>query len=135
MLAGGGPDHGPPRRAGVYGMANFDADTLHELRDVRELRIRTGKHPKDRGDDLDRRSRRRGLRALVARRQGTLVPGPRGGWARHIGVAREDLGIGRHMMRADFGELGQALRFEPGEKTREPRRRRRRVCSGCGYAR
>jgi hypothetical protein len=27
-------------------MANFDADTLRELRDVRELRIRTGKHPK-----------------------------------------------------------------------------------------
>ena len=26
-------------------MANFDADTLRELRDVRELRIRTGKHP------------------------------------------------------------------------------------------
>ena len=27
-------------------MANFDADTLRELREVRELRIRTGKHPK-----------------------------------------------------------------------------------------
>jgi hypothetical protein len=27
-------------------MANFDADTLQELRDVRESRIRTGKHPK-----------------------------------------------------------------------------------------
>jgi hypothetical protein len=27
-------------------MANFDADTLRELRDVRELRIRTGKHRK-----------------------------------------------------------------------------------------
>ena len=27
-------------------MANFDADTLRELRDVRELRIRTGKHLK-----------------------------------------------------------------------------------------
>ena len=27
-------------------MAKFDADTLRELRDVRELRIRTGKHPK-----------------------------------------------------------------------------------------
>jgi hypothetical protein len=27
-------------------MANFDADTLRELRGVRELRIRTGKHPK-----------------------------------------------------------------------------------------
>ena len=27
-------------------MANFDADTLRELRDVRELRIRTEKHPK-----------------------------------------------------------------------------------------
>ena len=27
-------------------MANFDADTLRELRDMRELRIRTGKHPK-----------------------------------------------------------------------------------------
>jgi len=27
-------------------MANFDADTLQELRDVRELRIRTGEHPK-----------------------------------------------------------------------------------------
>jgi hypothetical protein len=37
---------GPARRAGDYGMANFDADTLRELRDVRELRIRTKKHPK-----------------------------------------------------------------------------------------
>jgi hypothetical protein len=27
-------------------MANFDADTLRELRDVRELAIRTEKHPK-----------------------------------------------------------------------------------------
>jgi hypothetical protein len=27
-------------------MANFDADTLRELRDVRELRIRTAKRPK-----------------------------------------------------------------------------------------
>ena len=27
-------------------MAKFDADTLRELRDVRELRIRTEKHPK-----------------------------------------------------------------------------------------
>jgi hypothetical protein len=27
-------------------MANFDADTLSDLCDVRELRIRTGKHPK-----------------------------------------------------------------------------------------
>jgi len=27
-------------------MANFDADTLRELRDVRELRIRTKRHPK-----------------------------------------------------------------------------------------
>ena len=27
-------------------MANFDADTLRELRDVRELRIRTEEHPK-----------------------------------------------------------------------------------------
>jgi len=27
-------------------MANFDADTLRELRDVRELKIRTEKHPK-----------------------------------------------------------------------------------------
>jgi hypothetical protein len=27
-------------------MANFDAETLRELRDVRELRIRTGKHSK-----------------------------------------------------------------------------------------
>ena len=27
-------------------MANFDADTLRELRDVQELRIRTEKHPK-----------------------------------------------------------------------------------------
>jgi hypothetical protein len=27
-------------------MAKFDADTLREMRDVRELRIRTGKHPK-----------------------------------------------------------------------------------------
>jgi hypothetical protein len=26
-------------------MANFDADTLRELHDVRELAIRTGKHP------------------------------------------------------------------------------------------
>jgi hypothetical protein len=47
MLAGGGRDRGrPPRRAGDYGMTNFDADTLRELRNVRELRIRTGKHPK-----------------------------------------------------------------------------------------
>jgi len=37
---------GPPRRARDQGMANFDADTLRELRGVRELRIRTGKHPK-----------------------------------------------------------------------------------------
>jgi hypothetical protein len=27
-------------------MADFDTDTLRRLRDVRELRIRTGKHPK-----------------------------------------------------------------------------------------
>lgn len=27
-------------------MAKFDAETLRELRNVRELRIRTGKHPK-----------------------------------------------------------------------------------------
>jgi hypothetical protein len=27
-------------------MAKFDADTLRRLRDARELRIRTGKHPK-----------------------------------------------------------------------------------------
>src|ERR1700758_3831166 len=27
-------------------MANFDADTLRELRDVQEVRIRTEKHPK-----------------------------------------------------------------------------------------
>ena len=27
-------------------MAKFDADTLRELRDVKELRIRTEKHPK-----------------------------------------------------------------------------------------
>ena len=27
-------------------MADFDTDTLQKLRDVRELRIRTGKHPK-----------------------------------------------------------------------------------------
>ena len=47
MLAGGGAiEGGPPRRTGDYGVANFDADTLRELRDVRELRIRTGKHPK-----------------------------------------------------------------------------------------
>ena len=26
-------------------MTNFDADTLHELRDVQEVAIRTGKHP------------------------------------------------------------------------------------------
>ena len=47
MLAGGGAiEGGPPRRTGDYGMANFDADMLREIRDVRELRIRTGKHPK-----------------------------------------------------------------------------------------
>jgi hypothetical protein len=27
-------------------MTNFDADTLRELRDVREIAIRTGRHPK-----------------------------------------------------------------------------------------
>ena len=27
-------------------MANFDADTLHELRHLQEIAIRTGKHPK-----------------------------------------------------------------------------------------
>jgi hypothetical protein len=31
---------------GVEAMAKFDAQTLQELRDVRELRIRTAKHPK-----------------------------------------------------------------------------------------
>jgi hypothetical protein len=30
----------------ITAMANFDADTLRELGDVRELRIRTEKHPK-----------------------------------------------------------------------------------------
>jgi len=30
----------------ITAMANFDADTLRELRDVQELRIRTEKHPK-----------------------------------------------------------------------------------------
>jgi len=46
MLAGGGAiEGGPPRRTGDYGVANFDADTLRELRNVREVRIRTGKHP------------------------------------------------------------------------------------------
>ena len=47
MLAGGGAiEGGPPRRTGDYGMANFDADMLREIRDVRELRIRTAKRPK-----------------------------------------------------------------------------------------
>jgi hypothetical protein len=32
--------------AGVVAMTNFDADTLRALRDVREVRIRTEKHPK-----------------------------------------------------------------------------------------
>ena len=48
MLAGGGCERGraTAARAGDYGMAKFDADTLRELRDVKELRIRTEKHPK-----------------------------------------------------------------------------------------
>ena len=47
MLAGDGRVRRAGRRGeGDYGMANFDPDTLRELRDVRELRIRTGKHPK-----------------------------------------------------------------------------------------
>src|SRR5262249_45794529 len=47
MLAGGDRDQGGvPQRPGDYGMANFDPDTLRELRDVRELRIRTERPPK-----------------------------------------------------------------------------------------
>src|SRR6516164_5655332 len=48
MLAGAGCERGraTAARAGDYGMAKFDADTLRELRDVKELRIRTEKHPK-----------------------------------------------------------------------------------------
>src|SRR5215472_16763126 len=45
------PNHGRAARQSatdreVNAMTNFDADTLQELRDVRELRIRTEKHPK-----------------------------------------------------------------------------------------
>jgi hypothetical protein len=46
MLGGGPIGDGPARRAGDDGMTNFDADTLRELRDMWELRIRTEKHPK-----------------------------------------------------------------------------------------
>ena len=46
MLARGGRDRGRAAAVREIGMANFDADTLRELRDVRELRIRTGKHSK-----------------------------------------------------------------------------------------
>lgn len=67
-------------------MTDFDADTLRELRNVRELRIRTEKHPKTRvviwivvaDDEVFVRSR------LGAK--GRWVPGPRGGCARHVGV-------------------------------------------------
>src|SRR5712672_2067007 len=34
------------RRSGVWAMAKFDAETLRELRDAREVTIRTDKHPK-----------------------------------------------------------------------------------------
>jgi len=34
------------RRYGSLAMANFDAETLRELRDAREVAIRTDKHPK-----------------------------------------------------------------------------------------
>jgi hypothetical protein len=39
------PRSGAGRR-GAWDMANFEPDTLRDLRDVRELKIRTGKHPK-----------------------------------------------------------------------------------------
>jgi hypothetical protein len=65
-------------------MTNFDADTLSALREGREVRIRTGKHPESAvviwvvvaGDaalvqgSRDRRSRRSGSRQPTARRAG-----------------------------------------------------------------
>ena len=68
-------------------MAKFDAETLRELREVQEVRIRTEKHPKSAvviwvvvADDE--------VFVHSWRHQGALVQGPRGGRARHLGVCR-----------------------------------------------
>ena len=73
-------------------MAKFDANTLRELRALQEIAIRTEKHSDTAvviwvvvADDEV-------FPASGARQQGTLVPGPRGGWARHIGVCRPPVG-------------------------------------------
>jgi len=69
-------------------MAKFDADTLRQLRDVREVTIRTEKHPDGAvaiwvvvaDDETLVRSVRAG--------KGRLVQGPRDGRLRHIGLRR-----------------------------------------------
>jgi hypothetical protein len=44
-LFGEGRDAADVEHKGASAMANFDADTLRELRDVQEVAIRTEKHP------------------------------------------------------------------------------------------
>ena len=70
-------------------MANFDADTLRELRDVQEVVIRTEKHSKSEvviwvvvADE----------EVFVRSWRGTKVQGSRGGRARHAGVCRPPAG-------------------------------------------
>ena len=73
-------------------MTNFDAETVRELRDVREVAIRTEKHPKSAvviwvvvaDDEVFVRSWRR--------RGGTLVPGPRGRRPRYARICRPPVG-------------------------------------------
>src|ERR1700719_2598289 len=109
-------------------MAKFDAETLRELREVQEVRIRTEKHPKSAiviwvvvADDEV-------LRAFVARRQGALVQGPRGGRARRFGVYRPRVGgAGNPGERSRGGRPGQP-RVPPEVSAEHP-------CAGDGALR
>ena len=109
-------------------MANFDADTLDELRQLQEVAIRTEKHPGTAvviwavvaDDEVFVRS--------VRGSQGALVPGPRGGRTRHARVRRPPAGgAGDPGDRPRCGRPGQPR--IPEEVPAEP------LCAGDGAAR
>ena len=72
-------------------MLTFDADILRALRDLKE--VGSGPAPQERGGDLDRGGRRRGLRAVVPRYEGPLVRGSRGRRAGHLEFAGRRLAV------------------------------------------